>query len=563
MANWNGLVMTDKGIALQSKVQAGEVLNITKLKLGSGTLPAETDIRKLTDLIKPEQNLGIGGREPNGDYCKISATISNVGLEAGYYVRELGVFAQDPDDGEILYAYTTDGAPDYLPAEGSSTVISQEFSVNIAVSDTDKINVEIDPGALATMGYVQLQVNEHNEDASAHEKAFSQHNTDETAHYDMTGATGSKAGKRGFVPAPKAGDQNKALFGNGTYKQVVETINGVKPNENNDIDLNMKFFNDLAQISLEHSTVTWKLIYDNLSANSTLTFPCSSSDENLKTPLLELPSTGTFKMVVNRSDKSWMISISAYQYSGNSNIPALNLACYHGTAGFSGWKRMITTVNGITVADNGNVDLNQKFFNDLTQIGVSYETATWQTIFAALPVNSTITFYAGNDFPAGSLVIPHAGTFLFEATKGKATNYPMYINAYRVTSDTSAPMLYKAFYSNSVQFSGWHTLLDTTVDFSNTDFVVETYRSGTSWYRKYKSGWLEQGGRDSMPTGTKIITFPEPFADTDYTILGGSTGNTNTLNLEIPSTKKTTSVEMDYSNSATGDFYWYACGQGV
>lgn len=237
MANWNGLVMTDKGIALQSKVQAGEVLNITKLKLGSGTLPEETDIRKLTDLIKPEQNLGIGGREPNGDYCKISATISNVGLEAGYYVRELGVFAQDPDDGEILYAYTTDGAPDYLPAEGGSTVISQEFSVNIAVSDTDKINVEIDPGALATMGYVQLQVNEHNEDASAHEKAFSQHNTDETAHYDMTGATGSKAGKRGLVPAPKAGDQNKALFGNGTYKQVVETINGVKPDQNNNVTL--------------------------------------------------------------------------------------------------------------------------------------------------------------------------------------------------------------------------------------------------------------------------------------------------------------------------------------
>lgn len=221
MANWNGLVMTDKGIALQSKVQAGEVLNITKMKLGSGTLPAETDIRKLTDLIKPEQNLGIGGREPNGDYCKISATISNVGLEAGYYVRELGVFAQDPDDGEILYAYTTDGAPDYLPVEGGSTVISQEFSVNIAVSDTDKINVEIDPGALATMGYIQLQVNEHNEDASAHEKAFSQHNTDETAHYDMTGATSSKAGKRGFAPAPKAGDQNKALFGNGQYQEVI------------------------------------------------------------------------------------------------------------------------------------------------------------------------------------------------------------------------------------------------------------------------------------------------------------------------------------------------------
>ena len=213
MANWNGLQLTNKGIALQAKVQAGTQLHITKLKLGSGVVPSGTDIKTLTDLIDPEQNLGIGGKEAVDDYCKISSTISNTGLEAGYYVRELGVFAQDPDDGEILYMYTTDGAPDYLPAGGGSTVISQEFSVMIAVDDTDNIVVDIDPAALATMGYVQLQIQEHN--------------TDTTAHADFTGATAEAAGKRGMVPAPQAGDQNKALFGDATYKQVVQSVNGV------------------------------------------------------------------------------------------------------------------------------------------------------------------------------------------------------------------------------------------------------------------------------------------------------------------------------------------------
>lgn len=91
MANWNGLQLTNKGIALQAKVQAGTELEITKLKLGSGVVPSGTDIKTLTDLITPEQNLGIGGTEAVGDYCKVSATISNSGLEAGYYVRELGV----------------------------------------------------------------------------------------------------------------------------------------------------------------------------------------------------------------------------------------------------------------------------------------------------------------------------------------------------------------------------------------------------------------------------------------------------------------------------------------
>ena len=206
MANWNGLQLTNKGIALQAKVQAGTQLHITKLKLGSGVVPGGTDIKTLNDLIAPEQNLGIGGKEAVDDYCKISSTISNTGLEAGYYVRELGVFAQDPDDGEVLYAYTTDGAPDYLPAGGGSTVISQEFSVMIAVDDVDNIEVievDIDPAALATMGYVQLQITEHN--------------TDDDAHKDFTGATAEAAGKRGMVPEPKAGENNKFLRGDGTW----------------------------------------------------------------------------------------------------------------------------------------------------------------------------------------------------------------------------------------------------------------------------------------------------------------------------------------------------------
>lgn len=251
MANWNGLQLTNKGIALQAKVQAGTQLHITKLKLGSGVVPSGTDIKTLTDLIAPEQNLGIGAREAVDDYCKISSTISNTGLDAGYYVRELGVFAQDPDEGEVLYAYTTDGAPDYLPAGGGSTVISQEFSVMIAVDDVNNIIVDIDPAALATMGYVQLQIQEHNTDTTAHADftgataeaagkrgmvpAPAKGNNNRYLKSDATwgeidtmkGATSSAAGAEGLVPAPAAGDQNKALFGDATYKQVVQKVNGV------------------------------------------------------------------------------------------------------------------------------------------------------------------------------------------------------------------------------------------------------------------------------------------------------------------------------------------------
>lgn len=163
MPNWNGLVLTKKGQLLQAKVGTGVVLALTKMKLGSGVLPEGTSLEDLTDLVTPEQNVGIAAKEVLTDQkmCKISATINNVGLSAGYYVRELGVFANDPDDGEILYAVTSDSAPDYLPPEGGPTAVSQEFAVYIAASNASDVNVSIDQGALATMGYVKLALHEY------------------------------------------------------------------------------------------------------------------------------------------------------------------------------------------------------------------------------------------------------------------------------------------------------------------------------------------------------------------------------------------------------------------
>lgn len=163
MPNWNGLVLTKKGQLLQAKVGTGVVLALTKMKLGSGVLPKGASLEDLTDLVEPKQNVGIASKEvlKEQKLCKISATITNVGLSAGYYVRELGVFADDPDDGEILYAVTSDSAPDYLPPEGGATSVSQEFAVYIAAENASSVKVQIDPGTSVTMGYVQLAIREY------------------------------------------------------------------------------------------------------------------------------------------------------------------------------------------------------------------------------------------------------------------------------------------------------------------------------------------------------------------------------------------------------------------
>jgi len=52
---------------------------------------------------------------------------------------------------------------------------------------------------------------------------------------------------------------------------------------------------------------------------------------------------------------------------------------------------------------------------------------------------------------------------------------------------------------------------------ANADYVVEfqapTAANGLGWYRKYKSGWVEQGGRNF---GNKTVVFPIPMKNSDY-----------------------------------------------
>ena len=56
---------------------------------------------------------------------------------------------------------------------------------------------------------------------------------------------------------------------------------------------------------------------------------------------------------------------------------------------------------------------------------------------------------------------------------------------------------------------------------ANIDYVVD-YKNPTaddpSWYRKWKSGKLEQGG--IVPATEGNITFLKPFANTNYTVIG-------------------------------------------
>lgn len=167
MADWSGAIMTKQGRALEAKVTAGICkLELTKLKVGDGE-PHE--IESMTDLAAPKLDIGISSISPtDAGICDIEGVITNAELEKGFYMRELGIYATDPEEGEILYAVATDSHADYLQAKGSSTTLSVGLHVQVVITNADSVMAIIDPKGLTT----RTDLAAHDESDTAHENRF-------------------------------------------------------------------------------------------------------------------------------------------------------------------------------------------------------------------------------------------------------------------------------------------------------------------------------------------------------------------------------------------------------
>lgn len=208
MSNWGKPVLTKQGLKLQAKVDAGNAMQLTKCRLGSGMIGSGQQLENLTELVAPVQTLPIASVTYSDDShaCIISAVTDNSAVTTGYYLREFGIYAKDPDDGEILYAVASDSEPDFIPAKGTSTVISQEIGVALTFANAANVTAAVNTSATATISYVNTYVTNAVADLK-----------------DMTGASPAQGGIHGLVPAPGRGiTKNRFLQADGTWAFVNE-----------------------------------------------------------------------------------------------------------------------------------------------------------------------------------------------------------------------------------------------------------------------------------------------------------------------------------------------------
>ena len=103
------------------------------------------------------------------------------------------------------------------------------------------------------------------------------------------------------------------------------------------------------------------------------------------------------------------------------------------------------------------------------------------------------------------------------------------------------------------------------------DYVVESKVAtddDPTWYRVYKSGWVEQGGyAPNSSSGVKDFTYLKPFINNKYYLSCSSTylsnGGTDHQESMSEFVSRDSFGFRKYIWGNTNNFYWQACGQGA
>ena len=142
----SGYLLTKLGETLHAKVEAGAMLTLTKMQLGSGKTVSMADYYNRNSLLEPKNDVEIVTIAPDitGDksICKLTGSLMNESVEEGYEARELGIFAKDTSGGEILYAVSYDEEPTYIPGKNAGSEIELNFDVYIAISSDTKVTIK-------------------------------------------------------------------------------------------------------------------------------------------------------------------------------------------------------------------------------------------------------------------------------------------------------------------------------------------------------------------------------------------------------------------------------------
>lgn len=183
-----GTVITKKGIQLLAKVLASKnPLNITRAAVGTGKIQKGYDPSSMIGLVEYKMDAMISGCSASGDIAEVTMQVSSEGIETGFIITEIGIFAEDPDDGEILYAYIdlSDDAQ-YIYPEGGEAIKFVEITLDIIIAEGTRVTAFINPSSMVRRQEFEETVKEINTHIKENQEEINNHVADKGNPHDVT-----------------------------------------------------------------------------------------------------------------------------------------------------------------------------------------------------------------------------------------------------------------------------------------------------------------------------------------------------------------------------------------
>ncbi len=203
--------LTKDGINLLVKAMNGESITFTKIALGDGT---QSDKNTVHDLSNKKLEIGISEAETHEGYLVLTGYCNSSELNEAFYGKELGVYAQDAEGNEYLYAYRySELEVDFFPSKNSGRAIEIVFSVVVQVGTAENVSaILIDSDAFASKSEFKSHCNADNPHKITCKTIGASPDTHTHSADDI---------KKGILPIARGGTGVK------TYEELAGKISGI------------------------------------------------------------------------------------------------------------------------------------------------------------------------------------------------------------------------------------------------------------------------------------------------------------------------------------------------
>lgn len=193
MGVWNstGTVITDVGMQLFAEISGKKPLTLSKVVAGTDyTTPSELTKKTGISHVQMNMNFSEFGEDENGT-TYVDVYLDNASVTEAFYHQQIGIYAKDLSDEEVLFLVAQADSPDYIPTKDAPVFITHRIFMKY--SGNSEVKVIVDFSGVVTQDVLQEALR-NKENAFDKNSAFNKNFSDSANDYFMLGKNAHPGG---------------------------------------------------------------------------------------------------------------------------------------------------------------------------------------------------------------------------------------------------------------------------------------------------------------------------------------------------------------------------------